>query len=63
MDQQKDDTKRPDGIQDKKRADTEIKNKTSSLMSSWWAKDDTRIQKEGRDEGLKKKDSKAKHKY
>ena len=54
MDQQKDDMIRPDGRQDKKRAETQrAKNdKTSSPMSSWWAKDDTRDQKEGRIEGL-----------
>ena len=53
MGQQKDDaTIRPDGRQDKKRAGSELKNKTSVHMSSWWAKDDTRHQKEDRDEGL-----------
>ena len=33
--------------------DTGLKNKNSSPMSRWLAKDDTRDQKEGRDQGLK----------
>ena len=31
-------------------------------MSSWWAKDDTRDQKEGTDEGLKNNNNKPKRK-
>ena len=52
MDKQKGDTKRSDGRQDKKRVETELKNKTSSPMCSWWAKAIKRDQKEGRKEGL-----------
>ena len=37
-------------------------NKTSSPMSAWWAKDDTRDKKEGRDEGLKNNNKKTQQK-
>ena len=51
MDQQKNDTKRPEGGQDNKSAEAELKYKTSIISkSSWWAKEDTRDPKEGRDE-------------
>ena len=54
VDQHKDDTQktRRKTRQDEGR-DTELKNITSSPMSSWWAKDYPRPQKERRDEGLK----------
>ena len=57
MGQQEDDTKGPDRIQYKKKAETwSYKNKVSGPMSSWWAKDGTRDQKEGRDEEQKKEE-------
>ena len=61
MDQQKDDTIRPVGRQDKKRKeerrDTELKIKSKKTkhvyVKLWWAKDDTRDPTEGRNEGPK----------
>ena len=51
MDQQKDEKNRRETRQEDGR--DRAKNKTSISMSSWWAKDDTRDRKEGRDEGLR----------
>ena len=53
--QEKDDTERPDGRQDKKRRGQrhEAKNTTTSPIPSWWAKDDARDLKEGIVERLK----------
>ena len=55
--------------QETKGTETELKNETSSpidypidYMSSWWAKDDTRDSKEGRDEGPENKIIKQKTK-
>ena len=56
MDQQ-DDTKSSDGRQDKTRAEPELKEITRISMSSWWAKDEARHEKGGRDEGLKNNDN------
>ena len=44
MYQQKDDTNRPDGREDKRAETQTLENKSISPTSSWWAKDDIRNQ-------------------